>query len=139
MGGLCSQKIPNSIRRLAEVQLAHHCNSIMILFYSLGFESVKYQMNSSQYFLYVFNILKAVICVEQKWTTPGRLQGSWDNLHFLYLSSCGKGTALPCSFWNICSILLNLASQLLLWSVVESVERVVMRCCSRARKFLRFV
>lgn len=55
---------------LAKIQLAHPCNSIMILFYSLGFELVKYQMNSAQYFLYIFKNLKAVISMEQKWTTP---------------------------------------------------------------------
>lgn len=75
---------------LAKIQRAHPCNSIMILFYSFGFELIKYQMNS-QYFLYVFKMSKAVICMEQKWTTPEGYMASETTYTFCAFSVVGRG------------------------------------------------
>lgn len=75
---------------LAKIR-AYPCNSIMILFYSLDFELVTYRMNSPQYFLYVLKIFKAVICMEQKWTTPEGYMASETTYTFCTFSVVGKG------------------------------------------------
>lgn len=109
---------------LAKIQVAHPCNSIDFVLL-LGLWMGKVADEFTTILSICFKKFKSCHFYGTKVNYPRRQYDFF---------SCGKGTALTWCFWNISSIMLSLESELLPWSVVESVERVVVRYCNRAGK-----